>query len=611
MTKQVVDLGSVIANGADGDTAREAFTKVNANFTEVYDNVQSQTQAVNNKVDKVAGKSLVDDDEIAKLATVNANATQNSADPFLLDRANHTGTQAVSTVSGLQTSLDSKADEASLGTAAFESADSFEKLLSEGPGITIDRTNPLAPVISASGGAGSGDVIGTNSSINGEVVLFDGVNGKVLKGGGVLGTAAFTASTDYATSAQGSKAETAVQPATLADYTPTSNLGSAAFTDSNVYATAAQGVKADSSLQPTVIGTAVQGWSANLDSWSSVAPTAKQDTLVSGTNIKTINGDSILGVGDIEIAGEGGGSPLFSVVWWPSRVIPEGYVAADGQTLPRATYPDAWAGIQAGNVPTVAEATWQSTSTERGKFTVGDGVSTFRLPDYNGKTAGSLGAVFLRGDGALSAEIAGVIQRDAMQITTGKFETPDFNAGTTTPPLTDGAFTSTQEARSSGVLGGTSTINSWFVDFSNANSPNARTASETRTLNVTGCWVVKLFGAVVNSGSADAFQLASDYANLASRVSSLESGAGRTWKSPTRAVSTAYQNTDGLEREVSIILAATSGRTVEVSSDGNSWIVLGETTTTITNHNFTVPHTWRYRVSGGAVVINQWKELSK
>ena len=35
--------------------------------------------------------------------------------------------------------------------------------------------------------------------------------------------------------------------------------------------------------------------------------TTKQDTLVSGTNIKTINGISLLGEGNISISGEGGG----------------------------------------------------------------------------------------------------------------------------------------------------------------------------------------------------------------------------------------------------------------------------------------------------------------
>ena len=34
--------------------------------------------------------------------------------------------------------------------------------------------------------------------------------------------------------------------------------------------------------------------------------TTKQDTLVSGTNIKTVNGISLLGEGNITVSGEGG-----------------------------------------------------------------------------------------------------------------------------------------------------------------------------------------------------------------------------------------------------------------------------------------------------------------
>ncbi|EPR42733.1 hypothetical protein dsx2_2650 [Desulfovibrio sp. X2] len=46
--------------------------------------------------------------EHTKLAGVAAGATANSADSYLLDRANHTGSQAISTVTGLQTALDGK-----------------------------------------------------------------------------------------------------------------------------------------------------------------------------------------------------------------------------------------------------------------------------------------------------------------------------------------------------------------------------------------------------------------------------------------------------------------------------------------------------------------------
>lgn len=46
--------------------------------------------------------------EKIKLAGVAASATQNQTDSHLLSRANHTGTQAIATVVGLQDALDSK-----------------------------------------------------------------------------------------------------------------------------------------------------------------------------------------------------------------------------------------------------------------------------------------------------------------------------------------------------------------------------------------------------------------------------------------------------------------------------------------------------------------------
>lgn len=81
-----------------------------------------------------------------------------------------------------------------------------------------------------------------------------------------LGTAASTAASAYATAAQGGKADTAVQPAALDDYTKTADLGAlatmdtitlakvtdagtAAAADTTAFATAAQGGKADTALQ--------------------------------------------------------------------------------------------------------------------------------------------------------------------------------------------------------------------------------------------------------------------------------------------------------------------------------------------------------------------------
>jgi hypothetical protein len=88
-----------------------------------------------------------------------------------------------------------------------------------------------------------------------------------------LGTAATTASTDYATADQGVLADTAVQPADIANVLETSD-----------------------------IGVSVQAYDADLTAWAGVSTTAKQDTLVSGTNIKTINGSTVLGSGDLVVS---------------------------------------------------------------------------------------------------------------------------------------------------------------------------------------------------------------------------------------------------------------------------------------------------------------------
>ena len=120
--------------------------------------------------------------------------------------------------------------------------------------------------------AGTGDVVGPASSTDGAVALFDGTTGKLLKDGVVLGTAATTASTDYATAAQGAKADTAIQAADLATVATTGaysdlsgkpTLGTASAQDVGYFATAAQGSKADSALQSSAIGVSIQAYNAN------------------------------------------------------------------------------------------------------------------------------------------------------------------------------------------------------------------------------------------------------------------------------------------------------------------------------------------------------------
>ena len=105
------------------------------------------------------------------------------------------------------------------------------------------------------------------------LALLDDVDASAQRTTLGLGTAATTSSTDYATAAQGALADTAVQPAAIANVLETSD-----------------------------IGVSVQAYDADLTAWASIATTDKQDTLVSATNIKTINGSSVLGAGDLVVS---------------------------------------------------------------------------------------------------------------------------------------------------------------------------------------------------------------------------------------------------------------------------------------------------------------------
>lgn len=106
------------------------------------------------------------------------------------------------------------------------------------------------------------------------------------------------------------------------------------------------------------------------------------------------------------------GLPLASVMWWggaraqiSARMRP-----LDGQLLNRADYPALWAFVTGGGYPFVTDAVWTGTPTSRASFSSGNGSTTFRMPDLNGRQASGIGAVTLRGDGASSAGAPGQLQ---------------------------------------------------------------------------------------------------------------------------------------------------------------------------------------------------------
>lgn len=203
--------------------------------------------------------------------------------------------------------------------------------------------------------------------------------------------------------------------------------------------------------------------------------------------------------------------PLFSVFWMPLRsAIAAGFVPADGQLLSRATYPDAWAGIEGGNTPLVTESAWQADNGYRAAYSPGDGSTTFRVPDYNGKSSGTAGACFLRGDGVNSNGTDGIVQKDQFQGHGHAVFIMAQGSGGGAYNFGGSVVTDSETIQGNTVFRATGPM---------AYTHGApRFGGETRPINATGCWCIKLFGAVINPGAADAAQLATEVAAIKSTI---------------------------------------------------------------------------------------------
>jgi len=103
-----------------------------------------------------------------------------------------------------------------------------------------------------------------------------------------------------------------------------------------------------------------------------------------------------------------------SIQWFNGSraAIPAGYVAADGQVLSRADYPELWDMLSRNQFNIVSDTDWLSAPDKRASFSSGDEVSTFRMPDINGVQQNSLKGLFIRGDGYAAS---GTVNRDAIR----------------------------------------------------------------------------------------------------------------------------------------------------------------------------------------------------
>ena len=113
--------------------------------------------------------------------------------------------------------------------------------------------------------------------------------------------------------------------------------------------------------------------------------------------------------------------------------IPVGYVPADGQLLNRADYPELWQMLSKDLLNTVSDKTWLSSPDKRASFSFGNDLTTFRVPDLNGKQSGSRKGLFIRGDGYAAS---GTVNGDAIR----NIEASLHAAGASAWQLPSGAF---------------------------------------------------------------------------------------------------------------------------------------------------------------------------
>ncbi|ENW4943704.1 phage tail protein, partial [Salmonella enterica] len=146
--------------------------------------------------------------------------------------------------------------------------------------------------------------------------------------------------------------------------------------------------------------------------------------------------------------------------------LPAGYVAADGQPLSRTAYPDLWAAVNSGMLLSIDDTGWWNLAgvkyLHRSKYSMGDGATTFRVPDLNGAQADSLPRIFLAGskDGSTDWTL------DAVAGITAPQSAPNIIGGIS--PL---------------FWNGTATSSGAFYAASN---PNANVAGNTGTANILG-----------------------------------------------------------------------------------------------------------------------------
>lgn len=262
-----------------------------------------------------------------------------------------------------------------------------------------------------------------------------------------------------------------------------------------------------------------------------------ENKINTGTVGPTMNGVMNYGVGDFHLR--------------DSRAYIQPYeVFSDGQLLNRADWPELWAYAQM--LTPISDAEWLADASKRGKYSLGNGTTTFRVPDRNGVQPGSIQALFGRGDGGNSPSNGVVSESGAPNITYAAPHTMVTLASLASQVATNGALQSITSGDAPAAVGSGSRYIQTNFDASRCSPVYGRSAAEIVPRNFVGVWVIRASGGFVAAntswsvknadGSAPALnttvrggEVVSEYSNPVSKqFARLYSSS--VWGSPNAAV---------------------------------------------------------------------------
>lgn len=213
-----------------------------------------------------------------------------------------------------------------------------------------------------------------------------------------------------------------------------------------------------------------------------------------GSGGPTMSGISNFGIGDFHLRDSRAFIPAFEV---PS----------DGQLLSRTDYPDLWAYAQL--LSPIEDSLWLGSNAQRGKYSNGDGSTTFRVPDRNGVQSGSVPGLFGRGDGGDSA-LNGIVRSNAAPNITGsagmtvstQFDT-EATVGTGAIVPAPIVITGFKMGVSSGTAPNLNYRDGLNIDASLSNPAYGRDGTaEVRPNAFTGVWTIRAHGGFVAANTS-------------------------------------------------------------------------------------------------------------